>query len=38
MTHTLAVGPELAHTEFQINALLNYLEQLLKPGRRPAEE
>ncbi|AIQ59901.1 TetR family transcriptional regulator [Paenibacillus borealis] len=38
MTHTLAVGPELAHTEFQIKALLEYLEQLLNPGHRPAEE
>jgi hypothetical protein len=38
MTHTLAVGPELAQTEFQINALLDYLDQLLKPGHRPAAE
>lgn len=38
MTHTLAVGPELAHTEYQIGALLDYLEQLLKPGHCPAAE
>lgn len=30
-THTLAVGPELAHTELQIEALLDYLKQLLNP-------
>lgn len=37
-THTLAVGPELAHTELQIGALLDYLKQLLNPGPRPALE
>ena len=37
-THTLAVGPELAHTELQIEALLDYLKQLLNPGHCPAQE
>ncbi|WP_405115226.1 TetR family transcriptional regulator [Paenibacillus sp. FSL K6-1217] len=37
-THTLAVGPELARTELQIQALLDYLKQLLNPGSRPAQE
>ncbi|ETT44371.1 TetR family transcriptional regulator [Paenibacillus sp. FSL R7-269] len=37
-THTLAVGAELAHTELQIEALLDYLKQLLNPGPRPALE
>lgn len=38
MTHTLAVGPELAQAGFQIHALLDYLEQLLKPGSGPATQ
>lgn len=29
MTHTFAVGPEQAHTEAQLQALVNYLSQLL---------
>lgn len=37
-THTLAVGPELAHTELQIEALLDYLKQLLNPPLHPAAE
>ncbi|WNS44221.1 TetR family transcriptional regulator [Paenibacillus sp. MMS20-IR301] len=38
MTHSLAVGPELAQTEFQMQALLEYLEHLLKPEASPASE